>query len=112
MIVENLSKAAVGDIYSFDYKQPHGGETHRHLAEIVAVRKLTESDIKRLESESDWRRGDPLFKRTETIVTCKMPDGGYRSFYAERTENCWSSLLGWFLFRTGLARLVFRSKAI
>lgn len=108
--MKNLAEARIGSVCNFDYKQPYGGETHRHLAKVVAVRKLTKADIHRIERDSRWRVGDPDFQRSETMVTCQMPDGGFRNFYGERTENCARSLLGWFLFRTGLARLTFRAK--
>lgn len=108
--IETLDRAEVGGVYNFDYKQPYGGDTHRHLARVVAVRRLTEADIHRIEMDSRWRVGDPSFERSQTIVTCQMPDGGFRNFYGERTENCGWSFLGWFLFRTGLARLAFRAK--
>lgn len=106
-----LSEASVGSVCNFDYKQPYSGDTHRHLARVVAVRKLTETDIHRISADSRWRKHDSDFKRSETIVTCQMPDGGFRNFYGERTDNCKKSLLGWLLFRTGLARLVFHTKA-
>lgn len=108
--MNTLSKASVGSVCNFDYKQPYNGDTHRHLARVVAVRKLTEAEIHRIERESNWRVGDSSFERSETIVTCQMPDGGFRNFYGERTENCGRSILGWFLFSTGLARLAFRTK--
>jgi len=103
-----LASAKVGSVYNFDYIQPSSGETRRHLARVVCVRKLTDVDIRKLDSSSNYRQGDAEFKRTETIVTCKMPDGKFRNFYAERTENCRRSILGAFLFYTGLARLAAR----
>lgn len=102
-----LKQAKVGSVYNFEYDQPYSGETCRHLARVVGVRSLTEDDIRRIESQSDYRRYDSNFRRTETIVTCQMPNGEYRNFYAERTSNCVRSFLGWLLFNTGLARLMF-----
>lgn len=103
-----LSKAKVGRVYNFDYVQPSSGETRRHLAKVVGVRKLTEEDIRNLDVQSKYRKYDSEFVRTETIVTCKMPDGKYRNFYAERTENCRRSILGTVLFLMGLAHLAAR----
>ncbi len=103
-----LVEAKVGRVYNFDYAQPNSGKIKRHLARVVCLRKLTEKDVEKLDLHSDYRRYDKEFKRTETIVTCKMPNGEYRNFYAERTENCRRSLMGSFLFYTGLARLTFR----
>lgn len=103
-----LASAKVGSVYNFDYVQPSSGETRRHLARVVCVRKLTEDDIRKLDTQSNYRRRDSEFIRTETIVTCKMPDGDFRNFYAERTENCRRSILGTFLFYTGLAKLASR----
>lgn len=108
--MQSLASAKIGWVYNFDYSQPMSGETHRHLAKVVSVRKLTEEDIRRLSSNSNYRRWDSEFERTETIVTCRMPDGGHRNFYAERTENCTLSFLATLVFRLGVASLVFRRK--
>lgn len=106
--MESLASAQVGQIYNFHYKQPMSGSTRRLLARVVEVRNLTEDDIRRIKSRSKYRSGDPEFKRTETIVTCQMPNGKHRNFYAERTENCSQSNLATFLFWSGAARLLFR----
>jgi hypothetical protein len=103
-----LNLAEVGGVYNFEYKQPYSGETRRHLAKVVGIRKLTENDITRINFGSLYRSGDPSFIRTETIVTCQMPNGDYRNFYGERTERCRKSLFADLLFWTGLARLIFR----
>ena len=103
-----LANASIGSVYNFDYIQPNSGETSRHLARVVSVRKLTEIDMARLNAHSNYRLHDAAFERTETIVTCKMPDGRYRNFYAERTANCRKSIVWTFLFFTGLARVAFR----
>lgn len=100
-----LKEAQVGSVYNFEYAQPYGGETTRHLARIVARRTLTNDDIQRIASNSDYRRYDSDFKRTETLVTCEMPNGEYRNFYAERTSQCKKSILGWILFRIGILSL-------
>lgn len=85
---KTLANAEVGKIYNFNYEQPYGGETKRHLAKVVRVKKLRDSDIMRINLSSNYRAGDSQFFRTKTIVTCQMPDGEYRNFYAERTDNC------------------------
>lgn len=103
-----LAKSKVGRIYNFEYNQPYSGETRRHLARVVEIRRLTENDIARINSSSRYRSGDHQFMRTETIVTCQMPDGGYRNFYGERTDKCRCSVLASVMFWTGLARLFFR----
>jgi hypothetical protein len=106
--MESLANAQVGEVYGFDYKQPLSGQTRRHLAKVVQVKKLTENDINRLYASSRYRWGDSQFQRTETIVVCQMHDGKYRNFYAERTENCTRSTLARFLFWSGAARLILR----
>lgn len=103
-----LDKSKIGRIYNFEYVQPYSGETRRHLARVVEIRKLTENDIARINNSSRYRYGDSQFVRTETIVTCQMPDGEFRNFYGERTDKCRCSVLASILFWTGLARLVFR----
>lgn len=106
--MHTLASAEVGKIYNFEYRQPYGGETKRHLARVVKIRKLTDGDIIRIAAKSRYRIGDLEFVRTGTIVTCQMPDGEHRNFYGERTHKCRKSLLANMLFSTGLARLLFR----
>lgn len=108
MQAATLNDARIGKVYNFDYKQPMGGETHRHLARVVGIRKLSDLDIARINASSKYRVGDPQFIRTETIVTCQMPDGRFRNFYGERTDKCRGSLFANLIFWTGLGRLVFR----
>jgi hypothetical protein len=103
----NLKDAQIGSVYNFDYLQPHGGESKRQLAKVVEIRRLTEDEINRLDG-GDYRKNDPEFKRSETLVTCMMPDGKTRSFYAERTENCTQPVLGGILFKVGLAWMFYR----
>lgn len=105
--MKTLTEARVGKVYNFDYRQPYGGDTRRCLAKVVEIRKLTDADIARIAASSRYRAGDPEFVRTETIVTCQMPNGAHRNFYAERTDNCKTTILGSLLFWTGAARLVF-----
>lgn len=108
MPVATLNEAKVGRVYNFDYRQPMNGETRRHLAKVVEIRKLSDHDIARINARSRYRIGDPQFIRTETIVTCQMPDGKFRNFYGERTDKCKRSLFANLLFWTGLARLLLR----
>jgi hypothetical protein len=103
-----LDAAKPGQVFNFDYEQPHSGETTRHLARVVAVRKLTKDDIARIGHQSWYRSGDSEFVRTETIVTCEMPNGKFRSFYGERTRNCRLSMFGRAVFALGLARFFCR----
>lgn len=105
---QTLENASVGEVYNFDYQQPYSGDTTRHLARVVSVRKLAPNDIARITASSKYRAWDSSFVRTETMVTCLMPDGRYRNFYGERTTSCRKSLAGKFLFATGLARFFCR----
>lgn len=83
-----LKEAAVGDIVNFTYRQPFTGNQTRHLARVVGVRKLTTNEISEIARKSNYRIFDEEFKRTETLVTCTLPGGNSRNFYAERSENC------------------------
>lgn len=96
----SLSNARVGDVYNFDYEQPLHGEHKRILAKVIEpVYTLEDSTIKRLNRISYYRRNDPLFKRTSHLVTCEMPNGDVRQFYAERASNVRRSALGGQLFK-------------
>jgi len=106
MIVNNLSEAKIGQVYNFEYQQPVSGDTTRHLARVVSVKKLTKQDIARLDAQSRYREWDSDFHRTETIVTCEMPNGPFRNFYAERTASCRRNALGKVIFALGLARRI------
>lgn len=83
-----LKEAEPGDIVNFTYKQPLSGSGKRYLAKVVGVRKLTMEEIAEIASKSDYRAGDSEFHRTETLVTCTLPGGVSRNFYAERSEGC------------------------
>lgn len=83
-----LKEAAVGDIVNFTYRQPVTGNQTRHLAKVVGVRKLTPAEILEIERKSKYRTYDEKFKRTETLVTCTLPGGNSRNFYAERSDDC------------------------
>ena len=90
----SLTNARVGEVYSFDYVQPLKGEPERILAEVIEpVHTLDESEIRRLNARSKYRYNDPIFKRTSHLVTCQMPNGDIRQFYAERTKNVRKTLV-------------------
>jgi len=98
-----LSKARIGEVYNFEYEQPLAGDPERYLARVLDVYTLDANSIRRLNARSKYRRNDPQFVRTSHLVTCKMPNGSVRNFYAERTKNCRKPLLAGVLFKTGLA---------
>ena len=96
----SLTNARVGEVYNFDYEQPLHGEHKRVLAKVVEpVYTLDASSIKRLNRRSYYRRNDPVFQRTSHLVTCQMPNGDIRQFYAERASNVRRSILGGQLFK-------------
>ena len=101
-----LKNAKVGEIYNFSYEQPMKGDPERFLAKVLDVHKLDAHSISRLNSRSPYRRHDPQFVRTNHLVTCKMPNGTVRNFYAERTTHCRKPILAGALFKTGLAALL------
>jgi hypothetical protein len=102
----SLSNAKVGEVYNFEYLQPHHGEHVRVLAKVIQpVYTLDKGAIERLNRKSAYRRNDPDFKRTTHLVTCKTPNGSVRQFYAERARNIRKPLLAGLLFRTGTAHL-------
>ena len=99
----SLSDAKVGEVYNFVYEQPAKGDPERYLAKVLDVHTLDSNSIRRLNFHSAYRRHDPQFHRTNHLVTCRMPNGEVRNFYAERTRNCRKPLLAGALFGTGLA---------
>ena len=103
----SLSTAKVGDVYNFVYEQPAKGDPERYLAKVLDVYTLDSASIRRLNARSAYRRNDPQFVRTNHLVTCKMPNGSVRNFYAERTKNCRKPLLAGALFKSGLAAMMF-----
>ena len=87
----NLVNASIGQVYSFDYVQPHNGERRRVMAKVLDVYRMDDSSIRRLNRFSNYRRDELVkgdFQRSNHLVTCQTPDGNIRQFYAERTENC------------------------
>lgn len=102
----SLAEAKVGEVYNFEYLQPHHGEPVRVLARVVEpVHTLDDTTIRKLNARSYYRSNDPMFKRTRHLVTCETPNGEVRNFYAERTRNVRKPLLAGLLFRTGTAHL-------
>jgi len=96
----SLTNARVGEVYNFDYEQPLHGEHKRILAKVIEpVYTLEDSTIKRLNRISYYRRNDPVFNRTKHLVTCEMPNGDVRQFYAERAKNVRRSVLGGQMFK-------------
>jgi len=96
----SLSHANVGDVFDFDYEQPLHGQPKRVLAQVIEpVATLDDYAIRNLNARSRYRRYDPLFHRTNHLVTCKMPNGDIRQFYAERATNVRRSLFGKNMFK-------------
>ena len=103
----SLSTAKVGEIYNFEYEQPHHGEAERVLAKVISpVNTLNEFQIRKLNARSAYRRNDPNFKRTKHLVTCEMSDGTIRNFYAERTRNVRRLPIGHPVFRAVAAMIL------
>ena len=102
----SMKTAKRGDIFNFTYQQPLEGDPERFLAKVLDVHTLDEAAIRRLNARSRYRRDDPQFQRTSHLVTCAMPNGSVRNFYAERTTNCRKPLLAGAFFKAGLAHLL------
>lgn len=83
-----LKEADPGDIVNFTYRQPVGGPARRYLAKVIEVRSLTQEEIANITAQSKYRRDDPEFARSSTLVTCRLPGGKVRNFYAERSDSC------------------------
>lgn len=103
----SLSNARVGEVYNFEYEQPLHGDPDRFLARVLDVTTLDDAAIRRLNARSRYRRNDPVFQRTNHLVTCKTSDGKVRHFYAERAKNVRRSLLGGVFMKSGLAAMFF-----
>lgn len=102
----NLQNAKIGEIYNFSYEQPVKGDAERYLAKVLDVHSLDNYSIQRLNAVSRYRKYDPQFVRTNHLVTCEMPNGTVRNFYAERTKNCRKPLMAGVLFKSGIAALL------
>lgn len=101
----NLASATCGDVYNFRYMQPVTGDYDRYLAKVLNVRKLSEKEIARLNFTSEYRAYDKDFYRSPTLVTCEMPNGDIRNFYAERSDMCKRTAVGNLLFKMGIAHV-------
>jgi hypothetical protein len=103
----NLSHAQIGEVYNFDYEQPLHGGTKRVLAKVVEpVTTLDDSWIRIMNKRSNYRRNDPVFKRTHHLVTCEMPNGEIRNFYAERAKNVRRTFIPGRFVRTAAAAML------
>lgn len=103
----SLSSAKVGEVYNFEYEQPYHGDPKRVLAKVIEpVHTLNDFQIRRLNAHSAYRRNDPIFARTKHLVTCEMPNGEIRNFYAERAKNVRRSVIGGRFFRTAVAAML------
>jgi len=103
----NLSSANVGEVYNFEYLQPKNGDPKRFMVKVLSVNALTDEQISRLNRQSNYRRYDSEFQRTNHLVTGQSADGTIRNFYAERVVNCRRPLLAPSLFKAGVAHLFF-----
>jgi hypothetical protein len=101
-----VCNAKVGDVFNFEYEQPLHGEPKRFLAKVIEpVYTLSDDRISYLNRSSNYRKNDPIFKRTKNLIVCETPDGKIRQFYAERIKNCRKPFLAGALFKTAAAML-------
>jgi hypothetical protein len=93
----DMCNAKVGQVFNFEYLQPLNGEPERYLAKVIeSPVTLDDATIESMNRRSTYRRTDPMFKRTNHLVTCKTIAGNIRQFYCERVVNCRRPLLaGW-----------------
>lgn len=103
----SFSSAKIGDVFNFEYLQPHKGDPERYMVKVVDISTLTERQISRLNATSNYRKHDSNFKRTNHLITGESPDGTIRNFYAERVVNCRRPLFGGALFKSGVAAMMF-----
>lgn len=103
----SLANAKVGEVYNFEYEQPLHGERKRILAKVIEpVVTLDEMSIRRLNARSRYRSNDPIFQRSKHLVTCEMPTGEIRNFYAERASKVRRSVFGNKVFRQAVAAML------
>ena len=70
----SLTSAKVGEVYNFDYEQPHHGESKRVLAKVIEpVHTLDDFQLRRLNARSGYRRNDPKFVRTPAYRDWETP---------------------------------------
>ena len=90
-----LCNAKTGEVYNFEYMQPLHGDHKRVLARVIeSPTRLDDKTIASMNARSNYRRNDPVFQRTNHLVTCKTVDGNIRQFYCERVKNCRKPLFG------------------
>jgi len=90
-----LCNAKTGEVYNFEYMQPLHGDHKRVLARVIeSPVRLDDKTIASMNARSNYRRNDPVFQRTNHLVTCKTVDGNIRQFYCERVKNCRKPLFG------------------
>lgn len=82
----SLANAKPGQVYTFCYLQPKDGTCVRRRVKILENHRLSQSSIDRLNDRSSYRRLDPIFERTGTLVTGESSDG-VRNYYAERAKD-------------------------
>lgn len=103
----SLTNAKVGEVYNFEYEQPYHGDPQRVLAKVLEpVCTLDDGTIRNLNMRSQYRRNDPNFKRTKHLVTCEMPNGEIRNFYAERAKNVRRTFIPGRFIRTAAAAIL------
>ncbi len=91
----NLCEAKPGQVFNFEYMQPLNGDPKRVLARVIEKpHRFSDANLQRMNRVSNYRKGDPDFKRTNHIVTCETHDGEIRQFYCERVKNCRKPLFG------------------
>ena len=91
----SLCEAKPGQVYNFEYLQPLNGDPKRVLARVLDKPfRFSDATLQRMNRVSNYRKGDPHFKRTNHIVTCELHDGEIRQFYCERVKNCRKPLFG------------------
>ena len=97
-----LDQAKAGEVYTFTYLQPNTGVHKRHLVKVIDNYKLPEHTIERLNRQSDYRKNDKTFIRTDHLVTGKDKYGQIRNFYAERAIDCKKSWTGKLAYNFGI----------
>ena len=91
----SLCEAKPGQVFNFEYMQPLNGDSKRVLAKVLEpVEYRSDAKLEGMNRSSNYRKNDPVFKRTNHIVTCETADGEIRQFYCERVKNCRKPLLG------------------
>ena len=68
----NLCEAKPGQVFNFEYMQPLNGDPKRVLARVLDKPfRFSDATLQRMNRISNYRKGDPEFKRTNHIVTCE-----------------------------------------